>query len=95
MSASFIKKASLAKRVQTEFEAAVRLSPDNLEARFDLLQDYIMAPGIMGGSKDKAREQAQAIKARNPLQGYIAFGAIYEDEKQYEKAIALANELIA
>ncbi|MDZ7291058.1 MAG: tetratricopeptide repeat protein [candidate division KSB1 bacterium] len=95
MSANIIKKASLAKKVLAEFEQAVRLAPDNLEARFALLQYYIMAPGIMGGSKGKAREQAQEIKTYNLLQGHIAFGMIYESEKQYDQAQAEYQNAIA
>ena len=80
----------------TPFERAVELNPDNLDARMGLLQFYQMAPGIMGGSKDKAKEQAEAIKQRNPYQGHLAFGLIYfvnEEfdlaEKEYQAAIAL------
>jgi tetratricopeptide (TPR) repeat protein len=91
-----LKKASAAKNVKKSFERAVELNPDNLEARMGLLQFYQMAPGIMGGSKEKAKEQAEAIKQRNPYQGHLAFGLIYmvnEEfdlaEKEYQAAIAL------
>jgi len=94
--AGLLKKASAAKNVKKSFERAVELNPDNLEARMGLLQFYQMAPGIMGGSKEKAKEQAEAIKQRNPYQGHLAFGLIYmvnEEfdlaEKEYQAAIAL------
>ena len=94
--AGLLKKASAAKNVKKSFERAVELNPDNLDARMGLLQFYQMAPGIMGGSKDKAKEQAEAIKQRSPYQGHLAFGLIYmvnEEfdlaEQQFQAAIAL------
>jgi len=83
---SFLKKALLAKYVKNEFEKAVELDPDNLNARFDLIKYYLMAPGIMGGSKDKAREQAEEIKKRDSSQGHTAIGLIYDVEKKYDQA---------
>jgi len=97
--AGLLKKASAAKNVKKEFERAVELNPENIDARFGLLQFYQMAPGIMGGSKDKAREQAEAIKKRNGYQGHLAFGLIHTineeyalAEKEYQAAIAVKPE---
>lgn len=84
--ASIFKQPSLAKKVQNEFEKAVELDPDNIEARFDLMQYYLEAPGFMGGSKEKAREQAEYTKKQDSLEGHMAFGLIYEFEKNYVQA---------
>jgi len=48
--ASIFGQASLAGKTRDEFEKAVELDPNHLEARFALLQYYAFAPGIMGGS---------------------------------------------
>jgi hypothetical protein len=56
-----LKKASATNCIKKKFEQAVELNPENFDARMGLLQFYLMAPGIMGGSKDKAREQAGEI----------------------------------
>jgi tetratricopeptide (TPR) repeat protein len=63
---TFSKAAGLAKKVRTEFEHAVELSPNNWEARTDLAEFYLEAPGIVGGGEDKARAQADALLALNP-----------------------------
>jgi tetratricopeptide (TPR) repeat protein len=84
--AGLLKKGSAAKHVQREFERAVALNPDNLEARFGLLQFYQMAPGFMGGSKDKAKAQADEIMNRNEMQGHLAYGFIYQMNEEYALA---------
>lgn len=84
--AGLLKKASAARNVKKSFERAVELNPDNLDARMGLVQFYQMAPGIMGGSKDKANEQAEAIKQRNTHQGHLAFGVIYMMNEEYALA---------
>lgn len=88
MRASVLKKPGLAKRAQGEFEHAVRLDPNNLEARSDLMEYYLQAPGIMGGSLDKARQQAQEIKNRSAFDGHRAQARIHEDQKELAPAEA-------
>src|SRR5262249_44025591 len=56
--ASFLKQASLAPKIRKEFEKAVELDPGSADAHFSLIEYYINAPGIMGGSLEKARDEA-------------------------------------
>lgn len=80
--ASVFKKPGAAKNVKKEYEKAVELNPDNVQARFGLLQFHMMAPGIMGGDKDKGRAQVGEIKKRDPIMGHQASALMYEmDEK--------------
>lgn len=73
-----LKQASLAGRVRGAFESAVRLDPTDVEARRDLMQYYLVAPRIVGGSRDKAQAQARAIAARSPMHGRLAAAWIAE-----------------
>ncbi|MCU0645559.1 MAG: tetratricopeptide repeat protein, partial [bacterium] len=84
--AGMLKKASAAKNIKKSFERAVELNPANLDARMGLLQFYVFAPGIMGGSKDKARDQAKEISKQNAHQGYLAFGLIHAMNEQFGEA---------
>jgi tetratricopeptide (TPR) repeat protein len=88
MQASVLKQPSLARKVKKEFEEASRLDPDNLEARFGLIEFYLRAPGILGGNPKKADEQAKEIRRRDPLQGYRARGRIAEHRKDFDRALA-------
>ena len=78
---SKFRAAFLAKKIRHEFETAVALDPEGVDGRSGLLSYYLIAPGILGGSVDKAREQAREIARRNPMKGLLADGAIAEREK--------------
>ncbi len=67
----------LARKVKKEFQEAVRLDPTNITARQDLEQYCVEAPWIVGGSKDEAREQVDAIAALDPVEGHLARAAFY------------------
>jgi tetratricopeptide (TPR) repeat protein len=86
MRASVLKQPALARKVKKEFERASQLDPDNLEARFGLIEFYLRAPGVLGGSRKKAEEQAREIRKRNGLEGYRAFGRLAEYAKDFDQA---------
>jgi tetratricopeptide (TPR) repeat protein len=62
----------LAKKVKKEFEDAVAANPSNIPARRDLEEFEIEAPWVVGGSKDDAKAQAEAIAAIDPVEGHLA-----------------------
>lgn len=99
---SKLKLPFLAKRIKKEFDRAVELDPENLEGRWGLMQYYLQAPGMFGGSKTKAREQAAEIEKLNKLRGALAFGLladkdrnVKEAETAYQRAIAAAPDSVA
>lgn len=83
---SFFTAAGLAKKVRTAFQRSVQLDPHNWEARVDLGEFYAEAPSIVGGGKDKAREQANALMSFKPAMGYWVLARI--DEKDKDRAAA-------
>ena len=46
-------KMSLARRFRKEVELALQLDPNNLDANSDLLEYYLEAPGMAGGSTSR------------------------------------------
>lgn len=84
--ANVLRQPGLAKKTRSAWERAIELDPENLDARSDLIQYYVQAPGFLGGSSAKAREQAEEIRKRNALRGYLELGALYERDKQYADA---------
>ena len=84
--ASIFGQASLASKTKEQFEAAVSLDPNHLEARTGLVQFYTMAPGFMGGSYDKAFAQVDEIRKRDPLMAHRTAAFIYSHQKKTEEA---------
>jgi tetratricopeptide (TPR) repeat protein len=78
--------AKYASKITDEFGKAVALDPKYLDARFGLVQVYAGAPGIMGGSYEKAFEQAKEIKAIDPTVGHRAYAFIYSQQKKLDLA---------
>lgn len=83
---SFITAAGLTKKVRQEFEHAVELDARNLEARTDLAEFYLEAPGFLGGGKDKARLQASEIARQDAAQAHWVQARIAEKDKNYDLA---------
>jgi len=79
--AGFLSAAGLAKKVRTSFERAVELDPTSWEARSDLAEFYLEAPGVVGGGKDKALAQADALMSLNPGIAHWVMGSVAEKEK--------------
>jgi tetratricopeptide (TPR) repeat protein len=79
--AGFLNAIGLAKKVRSEFERAVEFSPNSWEARTDLAEFYLEAPGIVGGGKDKARAQAELLAPLNPSMAHWVKGRIAEKSK--------------
>ncbi len=81
-----LRQAFMVSGVREEFEKAVQLDPRNVEARSDLLEFYLDAPGAFGGGIDKARQQAVAIAQLDPAEGHNASARVAEKEKRYDVA---------
>jgi tetratricopeptide (TPR) repeat protein len=82
----FFSAAGLAKKVRTEFETAVRLNPNNVEARTDLAEFYLEAPGIVGGGRDKAETQARTLAAQDAAKADWVNGRLAEKKKDFVTA---------
>ncbi|SRR6266496_1780029 len=84
--ASFFSAPGLAKKARVEFETAVKLKPENVEARSDLSEFYVEAPGVMGGGTDKAEAQAQALDKLFPAKAHWVRARVAEKKKDYSAA---------
>ncbi|HYL61207.1 MAG TPA: tetratricopeptide repeat protein [Candidatus Methylomirabilis sp.] len=95
--AGMLQKLSYARRMKQEAELALKLDPKNADANSDLLDFYLDAPGMAGGSKDKAKELATHVTQLDAPQGYLLQVQFARHEKRvseveqfYKQAIQTA-----
>lgn len=93
--ANVLRQPFIARRIKSELERARALDPSGIEPRIGLINYYIRAPGVMGGSDAKARAEAEEIARISPLQGHLAraqIGLLKRDsaaaEREYRAAVA-------
>lgn len=84
--ANAIKQGMLASQIKDEFEKTVALKPDYLDAHWGLIEFYTQAPGIMGGSYDKALATAKVIAKYNEADGHRAMGVVYYRQEKFAEA---------
>ena len=90
---NIFQQLSLARRFHKEIDLAIALDPRDTQALRDLLEFYLLAPGIAGGDSRKAAETAARIAAIDFVQGSLARARIAafhrqtaEEELQTRKA---------
>jgi tetratricopeptide (TPR) repeat protein len=91
--ANVLRQPFLAKRAKSEFDKAAELDPNSIDAHDGLMGFYLAAPGVMGGSKEKAKAEAAIIARLNPFRGHFAAARIANDQKDLtgeEKALRAA-----
>ncbi len=92
--ANIFRQMSYVSKIKNNFQKAAELKPTEIKYHDALLEFYLRAPGIVGGSVAKAKEEANAMFQILPIEGHIARAriAVYENnyqiaEEEYKKAI--------
>jgi tetratricopeptide (TPR) repeat protein len=81
-----LSQGFMAPKLRDAFERAIALDPNLHDARSSLMEYYLQAPAIVGGSVDKARAQAAELAKRDPPRGHYARGRLAQHDKQPEAA---------
>ncbi|MEP6806621.1 MAG: hypothetical protein ABI892_18990 [Flavobacterium sp.] len=82
--------------MKQSFEKAIVLNPKHIQARWALIELYLLLPGILGGSESKALSYSNELAQFSPVDGYLSKGRIDEYFKRYalaEKNYMKANEI--
>lgn len=85
---SLLAGAARVPRVKELLRASVELDPDSIDSRKGLFQFYLRVPGLLGGGVANAEEQAAALEALDPVEGFIARAQIDSDAERFEDAEA-------
>ncbi len=67
-----VQQLLLARRFRTEINAAIALDPKDRQAWRDLVEFYLLAPGIAGGDRRKAAEAAARLGKIDVAEGLLA-----------------------
>ncbi|HEY9166575.1 MAG TPA: tetratricopeptide repeat protein [Candidatus Kryptonia bacterium] len=94
--AGIFSKFGAASNCKEQWLIAVSLDPKYTDARMSLVEYYLQAPGIIGGSVEKAAAQSDTIKSYDTYSGYLAEARVHEYQKEkaqqeecYRKAISI------
>lgn len=90
MTGGMLSAMGYAGDIRDAFKKAVELDPRNLDARFSLLQFYMMAPAIAGGGSSKAAGLVTQTTALDPEAGKIMQAMLEADSGALAKAEAIA-----
>ena len=84
--ANWFSALSLARKAHKGFETAVQLDGRNFAARQDLIEYLCRAPGIAGGSDERARAQIAELASMDAAEGHFAQGNCRRQKKDYPGA---------
>jgi tetratricopeptide (TPR) repeat protein len=93
--AGILQQLLLARRFRHEIDIALSLDGSDVQTLRDLMEFYLLAPGIAGGDKVKAREIAVRIAGVDVVQGYLAKARLAEaagDPSRQESMLRKAVE---
>jgi tetratricopeptide (TPR) repeat protein len=93
--ANVFQQALLARRFRKEIDAALELDPRDVQALRDLLEYYLLAPGIIGGDPKKAEATAQRIAEIDACEGLVAKSRIAENRKDQKERVRWLRQAAA
>ena len=84
--AGMFKAMGLARRFRKEAEEAASLDPRNVDARLALIDFHLVAPGIVGGDRQKTDALAEEIFKVDASRGWLARATVLGREKKSDVA---------
>jgi tetratricopeptide (TPR) repeat protein len=90
--ANAFQQLLLARRFRKEIESALALDPLDTQALRDLVEFYLLAPGIAGGDQRKAAATAGRIAALDAAEGFLAQARVAEFQKRTTDAAVLLGK---
>jgi len=79
---NLLQQVLLARRFRSEIDRALALDPRDTQAGRDLMEFYLLAPGLIGGDPGKAAETATRLGAIDPAAGLLAQARLADFRKQ-------------
>jgi tetratricopeptide (TPR) repeat protein len=84
--ANQVARVRYARDAKAELDKAIHLDPKNLRAHEDLAEYYLHSPEFLGGSVDKARQEAEAMRKIDPVAGRMMLANVHFARKENDQA---------
>jgi hypothetical protein len=84
---NMLRQLFLARRFKKELDIAIAQDPTDIQALRDLMEFYLLAPGIAGGDKNEARPVAERIARLDAAAGFLAKARLGNEEANLRKAV--------
>ncbi len=91
--ASIFSAAGYASDAKAHLQKALDINPDHQKALKDLALFYANAPGIAGGSKEKALAMAERLIKLNSIDGYTIKINIFREQEAKAEELEVAGQL--
>jgi tetratricopeptide (TPR) repeat protein len=82
----FYRKLGLAEEIHKHLLMALANDPRSTDVHDGLMKFYLSAPALIGGSHDKALQEAARIAVLNPARGHVAYGLIADHDERFVDA---------
>lgn len=90
-----LTKARLASRMRDEWMRGAALDPTNYDAHEHLYEFYTQAPGLLGGSADRAAKEVTVMLRLNPYRAGLGLAGVEMSAKRYSAAESRMRALVA
>ncbi len=91
---SLFQQAFLARRFRKEIDAALALDPNDIQAQRDLMEYYLLAPGIVGGDRKQAQAVAVRIAAIDGREGFLAEARLAAFDRDLTRQEAMLRKAV-
>ena len=91
---SLFQQAFLARRFKKEIDAATSLDPNDIQAQRDLMEYYLLAPGIVGGDRKLAQAVAARIAGIDRAQGFLAEARLAAFDRDLARQEAMLRKAV-
>jgi predicted Zn-dependent protease len=91
---NLFQQAFLARRFKKEIDAALTIDPTDVQAQRDLMEYYLLAPGLVGGDRKQADAVAERIGRTDRGQGFLAQARIAQFEHDPARQESLLRKAV-
>jgi tetratricopeptide (TPR) repeat protein len=91
---NLFQQAFLARRFKKEIDTALAIEPNDVQAQRDLMEYYLLAPGLVGGDRKQAAAAAERIAHIDRGQGFLAQARIAQFDRDPARQESLLRKAV-